>query len=249
MRYPHHTSNTNSRRSLTLHSFVLPEEIIEFKIPVNEAIVRCCHRKRSKPCGEIIAFGLNPWLIFWRRDRRDVARRSLHGRRADAVGHDTDASWHAVFQGPRPIAQIELRLALQYPPANRAVPRTRRMKCSQIGLNCFYASATVGYNRRRHRHALCASQSSRAISAEISASDRSALSAKRRKQRSPSFAEDIHEVGARPVELRWLWVMLPLCNNAFRNAALPPGVHCVINLEHGTQFHHTHYPSFFPAHQ
>src|SRR5437588_4248363 len=49
------------------HSYgiVLPEEIIEFKITVNEAIVRFCHWERSQERGEVIEFGMDFWFIFW----------------------------------------------------------------------------------------------------------------------------------------------------------------------------------------
>src|SRR5271157_5960725 len=47
------------------YGIVLPPEIIEFKITMNEAIVRFCHWKRSKERSEVIAFGLDSWFIFW----------------------------------------------------------------------------------------------------------------------------------------------------------------------------------------
>jgi hypothetical protein len=47
------------------YGLVLPPEIIEFKITMNETIVPCCHWKRSKERGEVIAFGLDSWFIFW----------------------------------------------------------------------------------------------------------------------------------------------------------------------------------------
>src|SRR5258708_5415564 len=52
------------------HSYglVLPPEIIEFKITVNEAIVRFCHWERRKPRGDVIEFDLYPWFIFWHID-------------------------------------------------------------------------------------------------------------------------------------------------------------------------------------
>src|SRR5205807_5501391 len=42
---------------------VLPSEIIEFKIPMNEAIVGGCHGKCGKERSKVIAFGLDSWFI------------------------------------------------------------------------------------------------------------------------------------------------------------------------------------------
>src|SRR5258708_1866445 len=95
---------------------------------------------------------------------------------------DTDASGHAVSRVWLPIPQIVLCSALQELPEHLAVPRTRPHEMCPDQSRPFPRIAHFWAQWESSRSFPC---QRRAISASMAAHVRSALSAKRRKERSP----------------------------------------------------------------